>query len=98
MYSHMGAQESPTCGAVPMLASLYYEMAGPSVCTYEAQPSVAAAMPPDHLHAQHRRQHPDPLVSFGDAEPLVRHGMHPMRACDMMQHAVLQCRMSACNL
>jgi len=38
-----------TCGAMPMLASLHNEVARPSVCAYEAQPPVAAAMPPYDL-------------------------------------------------
>ncbi len=32
-----------------MLASLHNEVARPSVCAYEAQPPVAAAMPPYDL-------------------------------------------------
>ncbi len=40
---------STACRAMPVLSSLYDEVARPSVCAYEAQPSVAAAMPPHHL-------------------------------------------------
>lgn len=36
--------------AVPVLPSLYYEVARPSVCAHESQPPVAAAVAPHHLH------------------------------------------------
>jgi len=45
----MPSNKGVTGGAMPMLAGLHYEVTRPSVCAYEAQPPVAAAMPPHNL-------------------------------------------------
>ena len=45
---------STSCRAVPVLPRLHYEVASPSVCAYEAQSPVAAAMPSHHLQEAER--------------------------------------------